>query len=94
MGETRQGPYRSKGFQQLASLAAATSLTVPNGARLAYLSAEAQDVRLRGDGTDPTAAIGLLVKAGSQPFLYQGDINTLKAIEAAASAKLNVEYLA
>jgi hypothetical protein len=94
MAETRHGPYRVVGFQQLANVDAATGLTVPAGARLAYISAEAQVVRLRDDGTNPTAAIGLRIPIGVSPFLYLGDLAAAKFIGEAAGGKVNVTYLA
>jgi hypothetical protein len=86
-------PHKVIGFQQLASLGSSTALTVPAGARVAYISAEAQVVRFRDDGTAPTAAIGhrLLLTAG--PFLYQGDLNAVRFIEEAGGGKINVSYL-
>lgn len=95
MGLVRHDHYKVKGFQQITSLAAAAALTVPEGARVAYLTAETQPVRFRDDGTAPTAAIGhRLVPANVEsPFLYAGDLHAVRFIEEAASAKLNVTYL-
>ena len=83
------------GFQQLTSLAAAVGLTVPEDAVAVLLTAETQPVRFRDDGTNPTAAIGhrLVPALMGSPFLYVGDLTTIKFIEEAASAKLNVTYL-
>ena len=88
------GPFSRThlGYQQLTSLAAATALTVPNGAQGCFLQCETQSVRWRDDGTNPTATVGFLMKATDLPFEYTGDPRKLKLIEAAASAKVNVIY--
>lgn len=85
--------FRSLGYQQLAagSMAAATALTVPAGAAYAVIQVEAQAVRWRDDGTDPTAAIGMPVAVGTT-FTYEGPLARIKFIEAAAGAILNVTY--
>lgn len=82
---------RSLGYQQMTSLASATAPTVPAGASWAVLVAEAQIVRWRDDGTDPTASIGMTLAAGV-PYEFTGDFDRLKFIEATASAKLNITY--
>jgi len=88
------------GYQQITSLSSAASLTVPartpNGSaaspRLALLQCESQSVRWRDDGTSPTASVGMILNVGDQPYPYDGDLNKIKFIETAASAKLNVSY--
>ena len=82
---------RTIGFQQIAPTVS-TALTVPNGARWAYLSAEVQDIRMRSDGIAPTTAIGLLIKVGQQPVRYDGDLSQVRVINAVAGGILNVEY--
>ncbi len=88
------------GYQQLATLTSATGLTVPARdpltgmdmkANFALIVAETQDVRWRDDGTDPTASVGMLLKAGVI-FQYDGDLKKIKFIESTASAKINVSY--
>jgi hypothetical protein len=82
--------------QQLTSLSAAASLTVPAAAAGAYVQAETQDVRIRTDGTAPTASVGVILYAGDAPTFIAGQnaLQNLKAIEVTASAKLNVAYVA
>ena len=87
----RDGPLQPKGHQQLTSLAAAASLTVPTGSRYAILKCTAQGVRWRDDGVDPTATVGMLMDVGDE-FVYSGKLGKLRVIEAAASAVLNVAY--
>ena len=84
----------NKGYEQITGLSTVKSLTVPAGSRFALLQAETQNVRFRADGTDPTAAVGMILIAGQAPTFYAGDLSSLEFIEAAASAKLNVLYLA
>lgn len=82
-----------KGYQQLTNLSAATGLTVPTGARFVLLRAEAQDIRWRDDGTDPTATVGQLLKAGDTAvFEYGGNLKALKAIAASPGAILNASF--
>lgn len=83
-----------KGYQQITSLAAAAALTVPAGANIVVISCEAQNVRWRDDGTDPTASIGMRLQTGEGAFTFTGNLAALKFIEEAASAKLNVSYYA
>jgi hypothetical protein len=81
------------GYQQLTSLATATALTVPAGADVAIIQAEAQAVRWRDDGTDPTSSVGMRLAAGSD-FLYTGRLSALRFIQddAVPPAILNVSY--
>lgn len=79
------------GFQQITGLDAVKSLTVPAGATLAVVCAEAQKVRMRPDGTDPTAAIGMVLPVDTN-IIITGHLGKYKFIEATATAKLNVSY--
>lgn len=89
----RAGSRRPIGYQQITSLSAATALTVPEGARFALIQAEAQAVRWRDDGTNPTATVGMKI-AVDAVLEYSGDLSTFKAIEAVLGAKLSVSYYA
>lgn len=86
------------GFVQMTSLGSAIALAdIPDGAQRAHITVEAQNVRLRDDGTNPTTAIGLqLIPAGtaSQPYEYKGDLSAVRVIEEAGNAKMNVSYYA
>jgi len=90
-------PYGSSpaGYQQIADLSEAVGLTVPTAVSVktgtAVIFAEAQDVRWRDDGDDPTTTIGMLLKAGAE-FTYQGDLSAIKFIEVTSGAVLNVSY--
>lgn len=81
------------GYQQITSLSAAAGLTVPQGATLALIVPETQNVRWRDDGTNPTASVGMPIFVGAS-LSYDGDFNKIKFIETAASAKLNISYYA
>jgi hypothetical protein len=85
------GVHEPLGYQQLTSLASAAALTVPSGARWAWLQAEAADVRWRDDGSNPTASVGMLLKNGAG-LIYDGSLNALRLIEVSASATINVAY--
>lgn len=88
---TTEATLKPLGYEQITSLAASQSLTVPTGARLAVLICETQAVRWRDDGTDPTASVGMPLAVGVQ-FTYSGNLAEIEIIEQTASAKLNVSY--
>lgn len=92
-GQSRviEGQRECLGFQQITSLSASTLLTVPVGAILALIQAETQSVRWRDDGTAPTSSVGMIIEANSM-LEYNGVLESLKFIEATASAKLNISY--
>jgi hypothetical protein len=89
------------GYQQITSLSAATSLTVPstdmNGLSLkpsiAIIVPETQAVRWRDDGIAPTATVGMPLAAGVT-LQYDGDLTKIQFFEQTAGAKLNVSYYA
>lgn len=69
----------------------AVGLTPPAGANLAIIEVNTANVRWRDDGTDPTAAIGMQIVAGTS-FTYVGDLTAIKFFEEAGTANLNVAY--
>ena len=87
------------GYQQITSLSAAASLTVPvttpNGLNqkpvFALIVCEGQGIRWRDDKTAPTASIGMPLAVGV-PLQYDGDLINIQFIEQVAGAKLNVSY--
>jgi hypothetical protein len=87
------------GYQQITSLSAATSLTVPttdlNGLNcrpaIALITPETQAVRWRDDGVAPTASVGMPLAAGVT-LQYDGDLKAIQFIEQSASSKLNITY--
>jgi len=79
-------------YQQLTSLSSAQALpSIPDGAYAALLQAETQAVRIRADGTNPTASVGHLLAAGAS-IEWTQNLALVRVIEAAASAKLNITY--
>ncbi|HZZ79290.1 MAG TPA: hypothetical protein VFE62_12280, partial [Gemmataceae bacterium] len=81
------------GYQQLTLAGTAQALTVPDGTRYVTLRAEGADARWRDDGTDPTASIGMPLKAtDTAPYLYIGPAEKLKFIEVAAGAIVNASF--
>lgn len=94
MPNVGDAPREALGYEQLTSLGApAKALTVPARAKIAFIQAEAQAVRWRDDGTDPTASVGMRLVADEEMW-FTGDLNAVKFIEEAAGAKLNVSYYA
>lgn len=89
------------GAGQYASLTAARTLatvvgTIPTDATHLWIECEAQNVRYRLDGTDPTAAIGLRLIAGGQGagvMLTRAQWANAKFMEETATAKLNWQFL-
>jgi len=81
------------GYQQITDLSSAVGLTIPAGATLALIVPETQNVRWRDDGTNPTASVGMPIFVGAS-LSYDGDLNRIRFIQEAASAKLNVSYYA
>ena len=85
------GKYSPWGYEQITGMTSATALTVPTGAHFAIIQAEAQNVRWRDDGTDPTASVGMLLVA-DQDIFYSGNLNNIRFFEASSGAILNVTY--
>lgn len=80
------------GYQQITSLGSATALTVPAGATFALIECEAQAVRWRDDGSDPTATVGMNMAVADVPLVFAGELKRLKFIEVTSGAKLNIAY--
>lgn len=89
--QVTDGTLKPMGYQQVTGLSTVKSLTVPKGARIAIIQGETQSVRWRDDGTNPTGTVGMLL-VDAEELLYTGDLHSIRFIEAAASAKLNVSY--
>lgn len=86
------------GYTQVnaAGTVAAFSLTIPSPlpsnkstpVTYAVIQAEAQALRWRDDGTDPTTSVGMVIPAGGE-LRYDGDLKNLRLINAAAGAICN-----
>jgi hypothetical protein len=96
--------YRVCGFQQLTGMAVSTALTIPTSfagqtckPNAVLMQADTQAVRWRPDAVAPTAAIGMILPnaltIGAPPLYYDGDLASLRFIQAVAGAVLNVTYL-
>lgn len=68
------------------------SLTVPANARWALFRAEAQTVRIRDDGTDPTSSVGFPLLTTHDALMYIGNLSGVRCIAATAGGILNVLY--
>lgn len=88
---TIEGQREQVGYQQITDLSSAVGFTAPKGAKLAVITPEAQAVRWRDDGTDPTTAVGMPLAVGAY-WLYTGRMELFKAIEITSGAILNISY--
>jgi hypothetical protein len=79
------------GYQQITDLTAAVLLAPPPGATFAVIQAEGAPVRWRDDGVAPTAAIGMRLPQNSELRL-DALLTTVRCIQEAAGAKLNISY--
>ncbi len=69
------------GHQKLTVANSAVGLTVPSEVNYAIMSVETGAMRVRVDGTNPTATIGFLVSAGQELKVFGEDqLNNLKMI--------------
>lgn len=100
MPEGHRKRARCVGYQQITVLSAAVGFTLPTKdprsgeaitPTMAIVIATAQAVRWRGDGTDPTAAIGMPLAVNTY-HTFEGDLANYKFFEQAGGAILNVEY--
>lgn len=91
--ETYSAGLKCKGYQQITVSSTALALTVPAGTKRAVIGVEAQPIRYRLDGTNPTASVGFNVKA-DVTFEIVGNeaIKALKMIRTGTDATVNVHY--
>lgn len=83
------------GFEQITDLSTAKSLTIPPGTQQAWLQAESDNVRYRIDGQDPTASVGMLIKAADDrptKISAHAGLKRIRVIAASGTPKLNVTY--
>ena len=79
------------GYQQITDLSSAVGLTVPTGARVAWIQAEGDNLRWRDDGVSPTTTAGMYLADGDFIW-YNGPLEDLEFVEISGSGKLNVSY--
>jgi hypothetical protein len=80
------------GYQQITADTSAGSLTVPDGASIAVMGVDAANIRWRDDGTDPTSAIGILMRSTDLPLVYSGNLAKFRLIEVSGTPLVNVSY--
>lgn len=89
--------YRVTGFKQLTALTTAASFAnadIPAGTTAVLLQAAGQNVRWRGDGTAPTASIGMRLLTTANPTLLEiQSIGALSFIQESATATLEATFL-
>ena len=91
MSRYYEGFAKPMGYVQLTTLSSAVGLTVPDGTDFAIIQAEAQNVRYRDDGTNPTATVGTILTTNNH-FVYNGKLSAIKLFEVSARAILNVHF--
>lgn len=79
------------GYQQITATGSAFALTPPAGARQARIGAEAQVIRWRDDGSNPTATTGQRITAATE-MEYNGNLVAIRLIAETAGAIANVSY--
>jgi hypothetical protein len=89
--ETVPGTVTALKYEQFTSLSAAVSLNPPDNAVFAIITCETANVRYRDDGTDPTTDVGQLLTT-SWVLQYTANLKSVRFIEVATGAKLNVSY--
>jgi hypothetical protein len=66
---------------------------IPLGTETLLMIPEAQSIRWRSDGTDPTATVGYPLAAGAELRYTMGQLPKLKVISQVAGAILNIYAL-
>lgn len=83
----------SLGYTQVTNLTAAVGVgTIPAGTETVLLQCTGQNVRYRDDGTNPTAAIGMVLVALTLYSFTVAQISSMKFIETAATGVLNITF--
>lgn len=80
------------GYEQITSLTAAKSLTVPSGANFAIITVSTAAVRWRDDGTAPTASLGMPLATNDEPMEYSGTLTAIQFIAQSGNPVLDVSY--
>lgn len=90
------GRHNAGEHRQFTSLSSSTNIAPSSYAGAVdgvFLQAETQNVRVRFDAGTPTASVGLILYAGAAPQYFPFAPASIYAIEVAASAKLNAEFV-
>jgi len=88
----RQGAPTPLGYQRITDLTGSTGFTIPDGTSHVLVVVEAQAVRWRDDGSDPTATIGMPLSAGDTMEYDGSKIPLVRFIEVVGGAILNISY--
>lgn len=75
-------------FVNIPDLSTAKALPSAGSGTAVLFQAEAQALRYRADGTNPTSTVGVLLAAGDSVW-FTGDLSKLRFIEVVGGAKLN-----
>lgn len=87
--------FTAGGFRQVTATGSVFSLpTPPAGTRRTIIQAEAQALRWRDDGTNPSATVGMTIPAGGELRYDGSDMSLIKLIAASAGAIANISYYA
>lgn len=68
------------------------ALTVPAGTVSALITAGANPVRWRADGTNPSATVGHYVAANGNIEIFQGDLASVRFVATTATSALFITY--
>ncbi len=75
------------------TVAAATALIVPQGAKFALIQAQSGNIRWTDDGTTVTGSVGMLLRSGESPTPFTADLGTLSFMDDGADVStLIVHY--
>lgn len=83
------------GYQQLAVSNTAVGFTLPatsRPVRVAIVMVEANPIRYRDDGTNPTATVGTLINPNVSVVVCGAAINRFRAIRSGSDAVLSINY--
>ena len=91
MTKFKKDLHKNIGTETISSLSSSKGLTIPVGAEYATFQAETQNVRMRDDGTAPTASTGFKLEK-NLIYNYYGELDLVNFIEETASATINISY--
>ena len=82
------------GYQQLAVSNTAVGVTLPakGTVRVAIIQVEANPIRFRDDGTDPTASVGTLINPNVTIVVCGSAIGRFRAIRSGSDASLSIGF--
>ena len=90
--QTPKGFYQNTALAGVAStLATLINTTVPSGSRLVWIQPEGGDIRMRDDGTSPTAAVGYRIFNGTS-WPYIGSLSAIKLISVTGTVTVNLIF--